>query len=405
MNSQKWGLPIALTFGLLLVSGTVWAATNQSEIDAINAKIKTYQKLQDLKAEQSTQLSTQIQGLDSQVGDLEAKIKENETQIQGLDVQIQTLSTKLAQQKPLIDKQEERLQGLILQESEENVPAESSWLFSSLLIDTAVFDVWQKDVTGTIVDELEKLQILKATYAKEQKELQIKRDDIANAELQLSQRQQYLGSVKYSKEKLLVQSEAEKNKYGNLVDQLEKEREELENEIEKIESGKIDDLVLKSLPKYKKGLLAYPLDKYVLTQSYGNTSYAKRSGAYGRANFHNGLDFGAPTGTSVKAAASGKVVAIGNNGRYAYGKYVAIDHGNGIITMYGHLSAYKAKLGEKVDQGDTIGLIGSTGASTGPHLHFTVFATKSFEIKASSSISSVKDIPVGATVNPKVYLP
>jgi murein DD-endopeptidase MepM/ murein hydrolase activator NlpD len=83
---------------------------------------------------------------------------------------------------------------------------------------------------------------------------------------------------------------------------------------------------------------------------------------------HDGVDFGAACGTDVRAAAAGTVVAVEHNS--ASGNRVKIDHGDGVITGYYHLSAFKTSVGAKVEQGDVIGEVGSTGRSTGCHLHF-----------------------------------
>ena len=88
----------------------------------------------------------------------------------------------------------------------------------------------------------------------------------------------------------------------------------------------------------------------------------------GYAKGHDGVDFGAACGTAVHAAAGGTVVAAEYD--HASGNRVKIDHGNGVITGYYHLSAFKASVGDKVEQGDVVGKVGSTGRSTGCHLHF-----------------------------------
>lgn len=85
---------------------------------------------------------------------------------------------------------------------------------------------------------------------------------------------------------------------------------------------------------------------------------------------HEGVDIGAATGTPVKAAASGRVTAAGWNG--GYGNWIKIVHTPGLATGYAHLSSLGVRSGQAVGQGATIGQVGSTGDSTGPHLHFEV---------------------------------
>lgn len=93
--------------------------------------------------------------------------------------------------------------------------------------------------------------------------------------------------------------------------------------------------------------------------------------------FHNGIDIAASTGTGVYSYASGTVIAVGQDN--TLGKYIAIDHGNGLVTRYLHLSKFNVSKGDKVSTGDRIGSVGNTGYSTGPHLHFEVIKNGSYQ--------------------------
>jgi murein DD-endopeptidase MepM/ murein hydrolase activator NlpD len=85
---------------------------------------------------------------------------------------------------------------------------------------------------------------------------------------------------------------------------------------------------------------------------------------------HNGVDMNASQGDAIKAAAAGRVILAGVKG--GFGNTIMIDHGGGMVTLYAHQSRIGASVGQKVTAGETIGYIGSTGLSTGPHLHFEV---------------------------------
>jgi len=105
----------------------------------------------------------------------------------------------------------------------------------------------------------------------------------------------------------------------------------------------------------------------LLTSLYGTREDAMGGGF---AQFHAGLDISVPTGTPVRAAQEGLVVFAGYSG--AYGKVVKLDHRNGFATLYAHNSRILVHVGQMVKVGQIISLSGSTGRSTGPHLHFEV---------------------------------
>lgn len=112
------------------------------------------------------------------------------------------------------------------------------------------------------------------------------------------------------------------------------------------------------------GQMFTPTRNYNLSARYG------QAGGWSR-GYHTGLDFAAATGTPVFAALAGKVIEVGYAG--AYGNNIVILHDNGRKTRYAHLSSTNVSQGQKVLRGEHIGSVGSTGNSTGPHLHFEVF--------------------------------
>lgn len=113
--------------------------------------------------------------------------------------------------------------------------------------------------------------------------------------------------------------------------------------------------------------LTLPLTKSVLTSPFG----MRVSPISGKWLMHKGIDMAAPTGTEIHACKGGTVVsAIAMD--YTYGNYVILDHGKGMTSLYGHMSKILVNKGDRVSAGQVIGLVGSTGLSTGPHLHFEI---------------------------------
>lgn len=129
-------------------------------------------------------------------------------------------------------------------------------------------------------------------------------------------------------------------------------------------------LSLARMSLLERGLSGIP-NTLPASMDYISSGFGYRSDPFtGEGAFHAGLDFKGPIGAPIYAAAKGKVSFVGQ--RQGYGNCVEIDHGNGLMTRYAHMSAFHSRIGQPVKAGDLIGAIGSTGRSTGPHLHFEV---------------------------------
>lgn len=140
-----------------------------------------------------------------------------------------------------------------------------------------------------------------------------------------------------------------------------------------VDGGGLPDYYNTKGESVKKALLRTPVDGARLSSGYGNRKHP----ILGYNKMHKGIDFAAPTGTPIMAAGAGVVEQAGPNG--AYGNYVRIRHSSGYSTAYAHMSRFAQGIrsGKRIEQGQTIGFVGSTGRSTGAHLHYEVLTAGS----------------------------
>lgn len=384
----------------------------QDQLDAINAKIKAYNQIIKLKQSQGSTLADQIQSLQAQADKLEFEIGLNKKKVNDLEGDITSLSSRITEKESLISRQKQMLSELMRVYYSDYSGGAATLIFSA--DETFSYlnqEGWTTEVNDKISDLLDSVKTLRESLTGERTTLEEKKKEADALHMQLSTRNEYLEVTRYNKANLLIKTQAEVNKYDGLVDDLKAQQKALEDEINDIESGKVNQL--SGLPS-GNGQLAYPFvkkadgffkctsnpnNKPCISQFYGKPT-CKTCGY----TFHNGIDFAAPKNTTVMAAASGKVKDTGNMGTGAYGKWVTIEHdggAKGLTTLYGHLNSISVSKGESVKQGDIIGKVGTTGNSTGYHLHFTVYGTSTYEV---TTFKSGKKGPTGGHINPSKYL-
>ena len=209
---------------------------------------------------------------------------------------------------------------------------------------------------------LERLERLRAVQDEAREQRATERDRVADIVEERRQVAEELEQRAAEHEAILAELERDERRYADAVDDLEAESAAIED--------RLADLARRQrtgasggTPARSSGSFQWPVNGSV-TSGFGYRTHP----VLGTQRLHAGVDFGAASGTPIVAAASGTVVSAGWQG--GYGNAVIIDHGGGEATLYGHQSRLAVSTGARVSRGEVIGYVGSTGMSTGPHLHF-----------------------------------
>lgn len=237
----------------------------------------------------------------------------------------------------------------------------------------SIFDLFVE--SGDISEFFEKLEIYKMVAQKDteviaeldvaRQELNVKKSmlsgDYTALVAQVNATKSELDNLKITRAELLQsvsEAQAQIRALSSQEDRLEQESKDIAARIKNMQSTQ----------KFVGGTFTWPLPSdYTVHSAFGWRLHP----IYGVYKMHTGLDIGGGYGASIVAANSGTVITAGyNSGGYGY--YIIIDHGGGYSTLYGHASKLLVSQGAYVNKGQTIAYVGSTGASTGPHLHFEV---------------------------------
>lgn len=219
----------------------------------------------------------QITSLEAQAKKLETDITENESQLTTLVSDMKTLDDRIREKQEAIDIQKDILLDLFryyyVDQSEEDEPL----FFSPVEIGKFMFGKEVSAQTGDRINTtLTNLEALKQSVSDEYEVISSKKIEADTLKLQLLERNSYLESTKDNKAALLEQTKQEEKKYDTLIDKLKQEQDDIEQEINDLEAGKVGDLDLKDLPDFGKSVFIYPVKDYRFTQGYGKTSFSKK---------------------------------------------------------------------------------------------------------------------------------
>jgi murein DD-endopeptidase MepM/ murein hydrolase activator NlpD len=385
------------------------------QLEAIQQEIEQYEKqLEEVGAEKST-LQNAIKALDLTRSKLLADIRKIQKQIDNETLNINKLNIEIEDKEEKIILNNKAITEALKKVNE----ADNFSMIEGVLSNKSLSDLW-KSVESlqrfqvVLEEDIESLKEIKVSLAKNKDEVEERRLNLISQKTELNGKTKVVEQNKSEKNDLLSVTKNKEDNYKTLLEEKVRQRELFERELFEYESRLQFELDPNKLPSSGKGVLMWPVKNVRITQKFGLTSDSKKLYASGS---HNGVDFGVPVGTTVMAALGGVVEGTGNTDQYrgclSYGKWVLVKHSNGLSTLYAHLSVINVSLNQELKTGDIIGFSGNTGYSTGPHLHFTLFASQGVrlaklgEISGKTTKCAQATIPVApshAYLDPLVYL-
>ena len=353
---------VVFAFVVSIVSSSVNAAPSQSQIDAAKKKTEEAKKNVNSAEEKRKQAVAQYNAMDKEISETENEISIIEKQIQQSEADLLVKEEELKKAQEEYDKQ----RNVFLKRARvmyEN--SDISYLeiifgaedFGDLIAKIEIVSqlmTYDQDILNKLDESKQKIENAKTEI---EDILERQRENAQN----LTVRKTTLEGKLAEKQKLVESLAQDIEKYKAIFEAAEAEEQRLIRENQSAMSYGANPV------KYAGGVMAWPVpSSHRITSEYGYRIHP----VYKTKKFHSGIDIGAGYGVNIVAAADGTVTLSADNG--GYGKCLIINHGSGISTLYGHNSVLLVSKGEKVTKGQLIAKAGSTGVSTGPHLHFEV---------------------------------
>jgi len=372
----------------------------QKEIQALEAQADAYRKSIDQSLIKARTLKGEIARIDARLSQLAINLKITEKKIEAQELKIQQLHGDIAETTRDVEKRREAIGEVIRNiEALDNETLLAMMLRTDQLSEFFQEAAWFEGLQRGLFSEVAQLKSTRVLLEEDLVESKEAKRELQSLSASLQNQRRITENTKLERQAILTETKNQEQNYQRLLTETVRKQEAIEKEIFELESELRRKIISANLPPRQSGLFYWPVDGGYATQEFGEVSANSITRDFYK--FHNGIDIGAKTGigTPIRAVLEGTVVATGNNGRYAYGKWIAIRHANNLTTVYAHLSLIGVSSGNAVVRGQVIGYMGVTGLATGPHLHLTVYASETF--RTENRWFGL--LPLGGAINPRDY--
>lgn len=384
------------------------------DIANLEKEIKSYQSQIDDLGQQANSLKSAIKSLDLTRKKFETDIKITENKIENKNYEISNLNSQIHSKEDDISDDKRIIDNVF----KEIYKTDNNSLIEKVLSNNSIAETLSSmeklnSLQGRLYDRINTLNNIKLDLEANKKASEKAKNDLIALKNELNNQRDLVKSATNEKNQLLNETKQSEAEYQKILANKQELKQSIEKEILDFESQLKIMIDISKLPKTGSGVLSWPLDAVTITQYFGNTDFATANAQVYNGKGHNGIDLRASVGTPVKSALLGTVVGVGNTGTvrtcYSYGKWVLIQHPNGLSTLYAHLSLQSVSEGQSVSTGQIIGYSGNTGYTTGPHLHFGVYASQGIEVVKLTNSRNCRGVrlPVAdfkAYLNPLSYL-
>ncbi|MDE6844438.1 MAG: peptidoglycan DD-metalloendopeptidase family protein [Lachnospiraceae bacterium] len=345
----------------------------KKEVSNLKSNLTDVEALKKELEQSKNDLTTYVTQLDNELNGIQEKIAQYNTLITEKEQQIEETAEELNEAIRMQEEQYEAMKKRIQFMYERG----DSFYMELLLSSTSFSDMINKADYIEALSEYDKQKLDEYVETKEmvqlcKEELEAEKEVLDEAKVAVEAEEANISALIEQKEAQIVtvsgdisNKEAAIKEYENMIAQENAEIAALEKAVAE-EKARLEAENAQARI-YNGGMFAFPCPGYKrISDEYGNRIHP----ILGTQQFHNGVDLAAPSGTAIYAAYDGDVVAATYSG--SMGNYIMIDHGSGLYTIYMHCSALYVSKGQTVVKGQNIAAVGSTGRSTGPHLHFSV---------------------------------
>ncbi len=383
-----------------------------TNIKQLEEEIRGYQGQIDSLGKEADSLKNTIAGLDLSQRKLAATLAVTQNKIESTNLQIKELSLQISDKSTRIQDGKR----VITQSFSAISQIDSSSVLETLLSSHSLAEIWNNTEQLTVLqagvrDRIIDLRTTKSSLEDNKKNTEQKKKELVTLQKDLGNQKKIIAETVKEKNSLLVSTKNTEINYKKILATKEAQKEAFEREVLAFESALRIAIDPSKIPRSGSGILLWPLDKIRITQYFGTTAFSTANPQVYNGKGHTGVDFAASIGTPVMSALTGTVVGVANTdivrSCYSYGKWVMVRHANGLSTLYAHLSLQTVAVGDTVATGQIIGYSGNSGYSTGPHLHFGVYATEGVRITTVTRSAFPGSGCIGATTvfsDPKAYL-